>query len=68
MNEPYRIKKSDIEELIIQNQKMRMILETWPSREIMTDYEKDWNSERISFLKNHNKFLLPGSGDPDKKL
>ncbi|MDH5655385.1 MAG: hypothetical protein OEZ34_05725 [Spirochaetia bacterium] len=43
--------------MIRQNKKMRKILECWPAREIMMDYEKNWNELREEFL-NRNPFPL----------
>ena len=51
------ITKSQIRELIRQNREMRALLECWPQRELMMDYEKSWNERRNEFL-NENKFPL----------
>ena len=53
MAEKNRIRRTTVLELIRQNQIMREILESWPAREIMMDYEKEWNEDRESFLLNH---------------
>lgn len=45
-----RIKRSTIIELHKQNQAMRELLLAWPAREIMMDYEKEWNEQRTRFL------------------
>lgn len=41
-----KIKKSTIAELVKQNRELRACLEAWPAREIMMDYEKEWNERR----------------------
>lgn len=45
-----RIKRSTVTTLIEQNRAMRELLESWPAREIMMDYEKEWNERRQRFL------------------
>ncbi len=50
MNENKKIKRSDLEEIIRQNRTMRTLLESWPAREIMMDYEKSWDERRRIFL------------------
>ena len=40
-------------ELLEQNRQMRRLLEEWPAREIMMDYEKGWNEQREQFLAKH---------------
>ena len=57
MDEKKVITKSQIKELISQNKKMRKILECWPARELMMDYEKTWNELRTEFLQR-NTFPL----------
>jgi hypothetical protein len=47
---PQKIKRSYIDSLIRQNREMRNLLETWPAREVMMDYEKEWNERREHFL------------------
>ena len=54
------ITKSQIKELIRQNKEMRRILESWPARELMMDYEKSWNEIRTEFLEE-NQFPLDWS-------
>ncbi len=60
MNEPLKISRSDVIKLIKQNQEMRKLLNEWPARNIMTDYEKDWNEKRIQFL-SINSDLINGN-------
>ncbi len=55
----HRIRKSDIASLISQNQEMRRLLEEWPSREIMTDFEKEWNNKRTAFLEQNEPVHIP---------
>ena len=45
-----RIKKSDIVRLLEQNRQMRNLLEEWPAREIMMDYEKEWREKVDTFF------------------
>ncbi len=56
-----RIKKATIAELARQNAAMRELLEQWPAREIMMDYEKEWNEHRTRFLQTNS----PPEVDPD---
>lgn len=56
-----KIKKAVIFELVRQNQAMRQLLEKWPAREIMMDYEKEWNEHRSRFLQTSP----PPEIDPD---
>jgi len=53
MKEGTKIKRSVIFEMLKQNEAMRELLQTWPPREIMMDYEKTWNEKREEFLR-HN--------------
>lgn len=46
-----KIKKTVVAELARQNAAMRKLLEEWPPREIMMDFEKAWDEERTRFLK-----------------
>ena len=50
---PKKIKKTLLQELIRQNARMRQLLESWPAREIMMDFEKEWNEKREQFLSSH---------------
>lgn len=50
MQDKQVIKKSAIRELIRQNNEMRAILQSWPARELMMDFEKTWNEKRLYFL------------------
>ena len=52
-DEKRKIKRTVVLELYRQNQIMREILDDWPAREIMMDYEKEWNERREEFLNNH---------------
>lgn len=45
-----RIRRVDLLELLRQNQAMRQLLDEWPAREIMMDYEKAWNERREALL------------------
>ena len=56
-----KIKKAVVADLVRQNEAMRKLLEEWPAREIMMDYEKDWNERRQRFLQQNP---LPAI-DPD---
>jgi len=56
------ITKSQIKELIRQNKEMRRILESWPAREVMMDYEKSWNEIRKEFLEENDFPLEWGNG------
>lgn len=53
-----RIKRSTIERLIEQNRAMRELLLAWPAREIMMDYEKEWNEQRQNFLDQNPEIKL----------
>ncbi|MCB1174639.1 MAG: hypothetical protein KDK39_13805 [Leptospiraceae bacterium] len=53
-----RIKKSVVVELFRQNQAMRELLDKWPARAIMMDYEKEWNAERQELLARLEKLDL----------
>jgi len=48
-----QIRRAVLEELLEQNRIMRELLESWPARKIMMDYEKEWNEGREDFLNNH---------------
>ncbi|MCB1309661.1 MAG: hypothetical protein KDK30_15835 [Leptospiraceae bacterium] len=52
-DEKRKIKRTVVLELYRQNQIMREILDDWPAREIMMDFEKEWNERREEFLNNH---------------
>lgn len=47
------LSRSQLEELILQNQKMRELLQEWPARKLMMSYEKDWNLKREQFFLEH---------------
>lgn len=47
---PGRIKKALLREILVQNQEMRKLLEEWPARMVMMEYEKDWNDRRLRLL------------------
>lgn len=49
-----KIKKATVAELALQNEAMRELLEQWPAREIMMDYEKEWNEHRTKFLQTNS--------------
>ena len=53
-DEKRKIKRTVVLELYRQNQIMREILDDWPAREIMMDFEKEWNERREEFLNNHH--------------
>jgi hypothetical protein len=57
-----KIKREVIVELLRQNAAMRKLIEDWPAREIMMDYEKEWNEQRLEFLRVNPPidFKLPG--------
>jgi hypothetical protein len=57
-----KIKREVILELLRQNAAMRKLIEDWPPREIMMDYEKEWNEQRLEFLRVSPPidFKLPG--------
>ncbi|MBX7057988.1 MAG: hypothetical protein K1X75_07965 [Leptospirales bacterium] len=46
------VKRGQLKELMRQNKVMRQLLEEWPAREIMMDYEKSWNERRQSLLQS----------------
>lgn len=48
-----KIKESSIRLLVQQNQEMFELLQSWPEREIMMDFEKDWNEKRLRFLQKN---------------
>lgn len=47
-----RIKKSDIIMLLEQNRQLRGLLEEWPAREIMMDFEKEWREKVDLFFQS----------------
>lgn len=57
-----KIKREVIVELLRQNAAMRKLIEDWPAREIMMDYEKQWNEQRLEFLRVNPPidFKMPG--------
>lgn len=48
-----KISRRQIEIMKKQNEEMRKLLEQWPAREIMMDYEKSWDEKRREFLENN---------------
>lgn len=42
-----------LKDIMAQNQEFRELLENWPAREVMMDYEKDWNEKRMRTLSKH---------------
>ncbi len=53
-----RIKRSTVNLLIEQNRAMRELLLAWPGREIMMDFEKEWNEQREKILRDHPEINL----------
>ncbi len=49
--EQMKFKKSDLNQLIKDCAEMRRLLEEWPARAVMTEFEKKWNRQRMEILK-----------------
>ena len=48
---PLRIRRSRLKEILEEYKTMHDLLRSWPAREILMDYEKDWDQKRIDFLR-----------------
>lgn len=57
MNEkkPIKITREEFREILKQYRILWDLIESWPRRKIMTNYEKVWNRKRKQFLENHQK-------------
>lgn len=56
MRDQQKLKRSDLVNIIKHARALRSLLENWPAREIMTDYEKEWNAQRERLL-SENPFV-----------
>ena len=48
---PFRIRRSRLKGILEEYRVMHELLKTWPAREVLMDYEKDWDQKRIDFLR-----------------
>jgi hypothetical protein len=48
-----RLTGPQLREILLQNRKMRKLLQEWPARKIMMSYEKDWDARRRRFFEEH---------------
>lgn len=58
-----RISRNTVETLLEQNRRMRELLQTWPPRKIMMDFEKEWNEKRLRFLHHNPPVSLENSSE-----
>ncbi|MBW7857252.1 MAG: hypothetical protein H3C43_02880 [Leptonema sp. (in: Bacteria)] len=65
MKNSSQISRSQLEELILQNQKMRELLQEWPARKLMMGYEKDWNLKREEFFLKHPKLTIDQAAEKE---
>ncbi len=61
MEKARHIKRSELEEILNQNRAMRALLQDWPARKVMMDYEKEWDERRRALLENNSAHNDPNS-------
>lgn len=51
-----KLTKRVVKEILMQNQEFRKLLDDWPAREVMMDFEKEWNEKRLHALKKFRTY------------
>ena len=46
------IRRSELERLRREHRELADLLRAWPARQILMDYEKEWNERRLEILAN----------------
>ncbi len=55
MTLPRQIRRADLERFLQQWKELREILEAWPARSILMEYEKEWNERRLQALRTQQE-------------